>query len=111
MPTPAGRLTLHFGEGEHLDVTCDADADTVTIDRSRAGADADSHGGGASTATAAGAFDGSSDRPAVRIFLDGSVVEVFTSAGRVLTTRVYPENPPPWRIEAPHGCTVWQLRA
>jgi beta-fructofuranosidase len=47
--------------------------------------------------------------PGVRIFLDGSVVEVFTSAGRSITCRVYPTAPPPWEIEAPDGTTVWEL--
>ena len=44
-----------------------------------------------------------------RIFLDGSVLEVFTSSGRVLSTRVYPTTPPPWRVEAPSNARHWPL--
>ncbi|HEY3558433.1 MAG TPA: GH32 C-terminal domain-containing protein, partial [Kribbella sp.] len=55
------------------------------------------------------AFDPSSGRPAARIFLDGSVLEVFTSAGRVLSTRVYPTTPPTWQLEAPPDAHFWTL--
>jgi hypothetical protein len=55
------------------------------------------------------AFDEASDRPAASVFVDGSIIEVLTSAGRVLTTRVYPVSPPPWRVEAPEGCEAWTL--
>lgn len=111
VPSPTGRIRLQFGQAEHLDVSCDTETNSVTVDRSRAGADADSHGGAATIVTVADAFDATADRPALRVFVDGSTVEVFTSAGRVLTTRVYPASPPPWRVEAPDGCTVWTLAA
>jgi beta-fructofuranosidase len=101
-------VRFHFGEAEYLDVVCDADANSLTVDRTSASTDPGVHGG---TATAKNAFDDSASRPAARIFIDGSIIEVFTSAGQVLTTRVYPVNPPPWRIEAPEGCTVWTLAA
>ena len=109
MPSPTGRIRLHFGQAEYLDVSCDTNTNSVIVDRSRAGADADSHGGAASTVSAGDAFDDTADRPALRVFVDGSTVEVFTSAGRVLTTRVYSDSPPPWRIEAPPECTAWTL--
>ena len=108
VPTASGRVRLHFGEAEHLDLNFNADANSLTVDRTTASTDSDAHGG---TATAQDAFDDTSGRPAARIFVDGSVIEVFTSAGQVLTTRVYPVSPPPWRVEAPEGCEVWALAA
>lgn len=109
VPSPTGQVRLHFGQGQHFDVSCDNDTNWVTVDRSRAGADVDAHGGSVATIFANDAFDDTTDRPALRVFLDGSTVEVFTSAGRVLTTRVYPDSPPPWRIEASPGSKVWPL--
>jgi beta-fructofuranosidase len=47
--------------------------------------------------------------PAIRILVDGSIVELFTSAGKVLTTRVYPTTPSPWRIKSPTDTLVWEL--
>ena len=106
VPTASAHVRLHFGEAEHLDVTLHSDTNSVTVDRTTASTDPDAHGG---TATASDAFDDTTGRPAARIFVDGSIIEVFTSAGRVLTTRVYPVNPPPWRVEAPEECEVWAL--
>lgn len=107
LPTAvSGRIRLRFSPAEHLDIVIDAEADTIAIDRSRASSDerADRE-----PCSAAAAFDDSSARPAVRLFLDGSVVEVFTSAGRALTTRVYPTQPPPWQLEGPEQLLVWSL--
>lgn len=108
VPSPSGQVRLHFSEAEYLDVTCDLGANSVSVDRTRASADAAAHGG---VAIADDAFDVTTDHPAARIFVDGSTVEVFTSAGRVLTTRVYPVGAPPWRLDASEGCTVWTLAA
>ncbi|AZZ39532.1 hypothetical protein C0Z10_06960 [Acidipropionibacterium jensenii] len=101
-----GTVRLRFCETEHLDIALDADANTVSVDRSRASADPRADGG---CAVATGAFDDSADRPAVRVLVDGSVVEIFTSAGRSVTTRVYPTQVPPWTIQAPARALVWQL--
>jgi beta-fructofuranosidase len=87
-------------------VVVDLSADTLTIDRTHASLDDHAHGG---RMQATDAFDPASGAPAARIFLDGSVLEVFTSAGRVLSTRVYPTTPPAWRIEAPAGAQYWPL--
>ncbi|GAA3616982.1 glycoside hydrolase family 32 protein [Microlunatus ginsengisoli] len=106
VPSAGARVRLQFGDEEYLEVICDAEANALIIDRTGASSRADVHGG---TVTAPDAFDAAAGRPAARIFVDGSVVEVFTSAGRVLTTRVYPVGAPPWRIAAPDGCTVWAL--
>ena len=106
MPTAPAHVRLCFGATEHLDVVLEAEANILTVDRTAASTDPAAHGG---TATAHDAFDDATGRPAARIFIDGSIVEVFTSAGQVLTTRVYPVTPPPWQIEAPEGCEVWTL--
>ncbi|MER7243883.1 glycoside hydrolase family 32 protein [Kribbella sp. NPDC000426] len=104
IPEASGRVVVHFGEEEYL--TFELDAGTLTIDRSHASVATHAHGGRMEVTDA---FDPASDRPAVRIFLDGSVVEAFTSAGRVLSTRVYPTTPPPWRVEAPADVQCWGL--
>ena len=108
VPATTGMLRLRFGEGEHLDILLDETAGTVELDRDAASVDARAHRG---RALATEAFDPQSGRPGVRVFVDGSVVEVFTSSGRSFTTRVYPVTPPPWRIEAPAGAQVWDLEA
>jgi beta-fructofuranosidase len=106
VPTASGRLRLRYGPEEHLDIVLDADAGTVEIDRTQASCDPRAHTGPAAVADA---FDATSDRPGIRVFIDGSIIEVFTSSGRSLTTRVYPTNPPPWYVEAPEGTRVWDL--
>ena len=97
VPQGTGRVVVHFDDHERLEVELDAAAGTLTINRSEAGLDPQAHDG---LMQATHAFDQASGRPAARIFIDGSVVEVFTSAGRALSTRIYPP-PPPRRIEAP----------
>jgi beta-fructofuranosidase len=105
VPAVSGTVRLRFGLDEWLDVTLDVKAGTVTLDSSNA----DHRDAAAIEQAASNDAFASGDGPAVRIFLDGSVVEVFTSAGRSLTSRVYPTAPPPWEIEAPDGTTVWEL--
>ena len=101
----SGTISLRFGAHERLDLTVDVAAGTLTLDR---GSASSAPGVAADGATVAQAFDDRSDW-AARVFLDGSVVEVFTSAGRSITTRVYPTSPPPWRVEAPGGTVVWDI--
>jgi beta-fructofuranosidase len=108
VPTAPAHVRLCFSATEHLDVVLEAEANILTVDRTAASTDPAAHGG---TATAHDAFDDATGRPAARIFIDGSIVEVFTSAGQVLTTRVYPVTPPPWQIEAPEGSEIWTLAA
>jgi beta-fructofuranosidase len=108
VPTAPACVRLRFSPTEHFDVVLDSEANALTVDRNAASTDPASHGG---EAVASDAFDDSTGHPAARIFVDGSIVEVFTSAGRVLTTRVYPVTPPPWELEAPEGCEVWSLAA
>lgn len=106
VPAGSGQVVVHFSDQERLEIELDARANTVTIDRSAASLSPQAH---RDRMQVADAFDPSEDRPAVRIILDGSVVETFTSAGRVLSTRVYPTTPPPWRVEAPPNALHWSL--
>ncbi|MET9268559.1 glycoside hydrolase family 32 protein [Kribbella sp. NPDC003557] len=104
VPEGPGQVVIHFSDQERLVIELDAHA--LTIDRSEASLDRHAHGG---RMRVTDAFDPASDRPAARIVLDGSVLEVFTSAGRVLSTRVYPTAPPTWRVEAPPTARLWTL--
>ena len=108
VPSAPARVCLRFGEAEQLAIVLDDRGRHPArrpLGRQRRPRSDDE------ASIAPGAFDESADRPAARIFVDGSIVEVFTGAGRVLTTRVYPVTPPPWRIDAPEGCSVWELAA
>ena len=99
---------LRFGVDEWVDVDLDREAGTVAIDTDHASTDARARGG---RVVASGAFDEASARPALRLFLDGSVIEAFTSAGRSLTTRAYPLSGSGWTVEAPDGVLIWNLEA
>jgi beta-fructofuranosidase len=101
-----GCIRLRFSETEYLDITIDVDAGTLTVDRAHASTD---HRADPSPAVIRAPFDRTADRPAVRVLLDGSIVELFTSAGRSITTRVYPTQAPPWSVEAPNQALVWDL--
>lgn len=103
-----GVIRLRFSETEHLEIRIDQEEDTVTVDRTRSSGDARAH---RDASVADDAFDATAARPALRILLDGSVVEVFSSAGRSITTRVYPTQAPPWTVEAPTGTLVWALES
>lgn len=108
LPVPTtGCIRLRFSTHEHLDITSDVEAGTLTVDRSHASLDSRADGGQVVVTTA---FAPSASRPAVRVLIDGSVVEVFTSSGQALTTRVYPTQAPPWTIEAPEQTVVWDVR-
>lgn len=107
LPVPVtGSVLVRFSETEYLDIRIDLDTDTLTVDRAQASRDDRAD---ATPAVVRAPFDPSAERPAVRVLLDGSVVEVFTSAGHAVTTRVYPEQAPPWTVEAPAGALVWEL--
>lgn len=110
VPAVTGRARLWFGDEEWLDIELDRVENTVAIDGS-AGPDTfdGDHRAPRGRAVARAAFDDSSSRPGVRVFVDGSVIEVFTSAGRSLTTRVYPTGSEGWRLDAPDGTVVWDL--
>lgn len=105
-PAVEGRIRLRFGADEWVDIDMDPKRGTVTIDTDHASADARARGG---RVVARHAFDETSDRSGLRVFLDGSVIEVFTSAGRSLTTRAYPLSSSGWSIEAPDSAVVRNL--
>ncbi|TCL80489.1 beta-fructofuranosidase [Curtobacterium sp. PhB142] len=102
-----GCIRLRFSDAEYLDITVDVDADTLTVDRAHASTD---YRADPSPAVIRAPFDRTADRPAVRVLLDGSVLELFTSAGRSVTTRVYPTQAPPWSVEAPNQALAWHLK-
>ncbi len=102
-----GCIRLRFSDAEYLDITVDVDADTLTVDRAHASTD---HRADPSPAVICAPYDRTADRPAVRVLLDGSVLELFTSAGRSVTTRVYPTQAPPWSVEAPNQALAWHLK-
>lgn len=101
----SGTIRLRFGADEWLEIALELVAETLSLQRSRASTES---GVEIDKATVAQAFDDRSEW-AARVFVDGSVVEVFTSAGRSITTRVYPTSPPPWRLQAPEGTVVWDI--
>jgi beta-fructofuranosidase len=101
LPTAPARLIVRFSDAEQIVIDLDPEMDTLTIDQVTVI--------GRTTATAPGAFDAASSRPAARVFIDGSIIEVFTSAGQALTTRAYPIDPPPWHISAPDDASIWEL--
>lgn len=108
VPHVSGRVALRFGAKERVELVLDIDAGTLLIDGEHASDDdrADKW-----RVLVEDAFDTGSTAPAVRIFQDGSVIEVFTSGGKVATARAYPTQAPPWRVEAPTGSLVWSLAA
>lgn len=106
VPSPCGRVAVWFDDRHWLEIGLDGTTGIATVDRRQASADPYAH---RSVMSAPGAFDLDSRRPAARIFLDGSVVEVFTSAGRVFSTRVYPNSAAGWRLEAPPDAWCWEL--
>jgi hypothetical protein len=102
-------IRMQFSRQEHLDIRADRDRGVVELDRNHASTDLRAAGG---TTQIVNAFE--DDGPAhLRVFLDGSVLEVFTSAGRVATMRCYPTAPPPYRVEVTGGDTdavrLWHL--
>ncbi|HKT57180.1 MAG TPA: GH32 C-terminal domain-containing protein, partial [Microbacterium sp.] len=100
-----GTVRLDFGPDEYCTIELDPAAGTVTFDRTHASLDTRAH---RDRSVAPDAFD-DSGRPAVRVFVDGSVVEIFTSAGRSLTSRVYPVAAPDWTVHASADAVVHDL--
>jgi beta-fructofuranosidase len=105
VPPVSGIIRVQYDDRHWLDVVVDLEGDTLTLDRSSSTQDGLVHTG---PAVSTRAFAPGTDW-AARIFLDGSVIEIFTSAGRSITSRVYPATPPPWRVSAPAGAIAWRL--
>jgi beta-fructofuranosidase len=111
-PARTGSVRVRFSDTEWCDILIDREAGTVAFDRDHASDDPRAHRG---VVVAPDAFDDASDRPGIRIFIDGSVIEIFTQAGRSLTSRVYPLAAPDWqletRFEGDADVVVWDLDA
>lgn len=101
-----GGIRLRFSEAEHLDITLDAETNRLVVDRTNASTDPRAD---RSAAVVSAAVDEAAGGPALRVLVDGSIVEVFTSGGDSVTTRIYPTQAPPWTIEAPEQALVWDL--
>lgn len=103
-----GGLRLTFGTDDWLSLDIDDASSTVSVEL------AVPPGGRSADVTSSVICDAlrpGSGAPSVRIFVDGSIAEVFTSAGRVFTVRFYAQSPPPWQLST-HGLervAAWSL--
>lgn len=93
---------------EFVDIRVDPSAGSITIDLTAASRDPRAHG--EVVVMQDPLIDGTVE---LRIFLDGSVLEVFSSTGRVATCRMYPLAPPPWTVgtSGAVSLTYWDLAA
>lgn len=104
-------LTLRFSDAEWLRIAVDRASHVVTVDRSQASQDPRAVGGG----TTVQPVDAVTEAPMqLSVYLDGSIMEIFTSDGSVATIRFYPLGPPPWRLETEglgeaDGLAVYEL--
>lgn len=91
---------------EFVEFGIDPRAGRLTIDLRSASRDPRAHGGLVvmDEVTVDGLVE-------LRVFLDGSVLEVFASTGRAATCRIYPLASPPWslRSEGAVSITYWDL--
>jgi beta-fructofuranosidase len=88
------RIMLACSADERLGLVVDWDAGTITIDRRHASNDDRGH---RSTHTFADS-DARGGTVRLRLFIDGSIGELFTSSGASATFRFYPLSPPPWTL-------------
>lgn len=110
---PDTRLRITFSESEHLDLLIDRIQSTIVIDRTLASSDlravrdrihfVEPHAGPGRALE-------------LTLYLDGSIVELFTSSGRCATVRMYPTTPPPWELDLRgvsqrSSLDVWALEA
>ena len=102
----SGVTRITFGADEWLEFDLDIQGNALIVDRGRASRD---DRAAREAIYISDAFDVRANRPAARVLLDGSTIEVFTSAGRSATTRVYPLSPPPWRVAAGEELLAWRL--
>lgn len=99
----AAVLRFAFGAEESLEVR--GGPDGLVVDRSRSSLDAR-----ADLRPLRIEGDDPTSGGEVRIFLDGSALEVFTPSGRVLTTRVYPTAGEGWTLQVEGGTArAWAL--
>ncbi|MGN6743175.1 MAG: GH32 C-terminal domain-containing protein, partial [Amnibacterium sp.] len=87
--------SVRFGTSEEaVEIRIEPGRDLVTIDLTKASRDARAHGGIVPIEEV-----GLHGIIQLRVFLDGSVLEVFASSGRVATCRLYPLEAPPWTLQ------------
>ena len=105
--TGVARLTMAFSATERVTISLDAVTRSVDVDATAASADARAAG----TRFAFDEPGDPGDEISVRLFVDGSVAELFTASGRVATFRLYPLAPPPWavRYDGAGSLTGWPL--
>nr|WP_095877840.1 GH32 C-terminal domain-containing protein [Streptomyces sp. TLI_235] len=106
------QLVTSAAGDEYLAVVRDPDTGDVVVDRRRASLDPRAKGG-------SWRLPAPQEGPVeLRIVLDHSVAEVFTSAGESLTVRFYPVGDAPWRLRAtaqgagaavPYAVEAWDL--
>lgn len=104
-------VALRCGPQEHLEVSVDLTAGQVSVDRDHASTDPGAFGG---VFTVTDLPELAAPGAAIRGFVDGSILELFLPGGQVMTTRMYPTAPPPWRLvllETPSSAraTIWEL--
>jgi beta-fructofuranosidase len=105
------RLVTDAAGSEYLDIVRDPATGDVVVDRSRASLDPRAKRGSWRLPAPPGPAD-------IRVVLDHSAAEVFTSEGQVLTLRLYPVGGAPWRLRAttsgaapvPYEVEAWDLR-
>ncbi len=115
LPPSEGRTTIRLetGHDEVFEIIVDGPTRQVVIDRRVASADPRACRG---TTTIETASRPRGQARELRWFVDHSVSELFLPGGMVVTTRLYPVSPEPWRVrvtqtgEAGGQVRVWALR-
>jgi beta-fructofuranosidase len=122
-PPTAVRLVTAGGDSdaapsERLVLRIDWRDRTVSLDRNAASRDVRAHRGSFTLDDAVvPTGDAGARRVQLRLLVDGSVGELFSGTGQVLTSRFYPSGAPPWTLQLDPGgeahgeVTVWRLRA
>lgn len=94
-PGSAG-INIRFSGTELLQMSVDRVNHVVTIDRTAASKDPRATGG---TITVPPTAPITGEPLQLSVYLDGSIMEIFTSDGSVATIRIYPLSAPPWILE------------
>lgn len=107
------RIRLELGPGEGLECAVDLETCEISLDTTAASVDPRAFGNFARFVDPA---LGSAATATVSLFVDGSIVELFSSGGRCATTRMYPTAKPPWSLQIEglgelDGLACWELRA
>lgn len=90
-------LTLRFSDAERMRIAVDRTSHVITLDRSQASQDPRATRSGVTVSPVTPVTE---EPLRISVYVDGSMMEIFTSDGSVATIRFYPLRPPPWRLEA-----------